>query len=593
MGGAGRELVAEQCRKCKILSTSHIVENGVGGDRASVSSTRMQAMMRLVGLWLIGQGFIENAMSACSNDNGTSSDRVQQEADEFSQTLPTKSEKIYPNTLNLQPIRQINLPDTHIYTPTDSEIPRSKTIHYDIGAPILIPQLANDTTKTKYDTSENDVADDEYSEFQNFQCGTNLHPHSVNPQPPDKDKQNNSIIETIPTFNLESNSVLQPIKVEPKLPTLNWPDPGEVKEMFEDFSDFAAHSVWNKNKENEIPDSMNTLKSEVPLFSTVTNTSDTAVTPISLNTNSHIDKNICMTDFDDEFDTFQSALPISNSSQAFQTLSTDIKEIEKPMDSDRVQTITPEQFINKTKESEFSSFVLSDLNQLSDYNNSGDCMTLKMVNQAVNENGAVSTPVSTIAKTTTLTHNSLVADTKILHPIPASSVVTNHSKQASGQILQPLSLESYTQINWPNPGISLQDLSAFNPVKTIQTIKSEASGSHSKNATPSHVQKNQATDDEMWSDFVSVNPKTNPQLKKQTFTEDDEWSDFVSSPNVNPHNGLNTISLNVHTNLSKQNSLAHSKHKQVNKHIDIPTLNYITPKSNTNRAYTDRHFQNL
>lgn len=188
---------------------------------------------------------------------------------------------------------------------------------------------------------------------------------------------------------------------------------------------------------------------------------------------------------------------------------------------------------------------------------------------------------------------------EILKPSPSSSTL-QRNQQNSAQILQPLSLESYSQINWPNPGIDLQDLSRFNPIESVHSLKSDTSTSGtSKVSSPVHSivnnVNNDITDDDIWGDFVSSAPKSQATPKTlPIFNDEDEWTDFVSSPNVKPPNGLNTISFNVQSNLGIQKSSLHSKY--VNKdqnNIDIPTLNYITPKSNNKGVYTDKHFQNL
>ncbi|XP_045502962.1 uncharacterized protein LOC123699949 [Colias croceus] len=460
----------------------------------------------------------------------------------------TNIDKIHSSTLSVQPLRHISLPDTHIFTPTDSETPRSKTIHYDNGPPVLLPQQIEshniniEKPPSQHSTIENN---DDYWEFQDFK-GAPSHtasmPNTDCLQPDDK------VTTTLPSTSEPSTNsgityqtqLLQPVKLEPIMPTLNWPDPGEVKETFDDFSDFISNSNsnWNNDgQEQNKPD-----------------------LPISKEVNDVVNEN----SIEDEFETFQSApTPISNHINHVQSEHNSFEKLEpvigiqKQMDtlSFKSNEILSS---NHTSTVENSSFLK---------NNSNNFNTKQ---SPVNQN--------------------------ILQPI--NSVSTLRAQQG-GQILQPLSLESYSQINWPKPGIDLQNLSSFNPLESLQSLKSDTGSSGpSKVASPIHNKanaiQNEISDDDIWGDFVSSKPKQHAPKKTPIFADDDEWTDFVSSPSLS-QNSLNTISFNVqsNSNIQKSSNLNSASKSNQNISLDIPTLNYITPKSSNRGAYIDKHFQNL
>lgn len=502
--------------------------------------------------------------------------------------MTKKTDKIYSSTLSVQPMRQINLPDTHIFTPTDSETPRSKTIHYD-NPTVLLPQttISNktpaETLPPQPSTSSLASADtEEYWEFQDFRG-------------PSTSTSNTSQSITKKTENESSKStygtqLLQPIKIVPIMPSLNWPDPGHVKETFDDFSDFISNSTLSTSaqKQEETPNQTDvkvvTTQSEPP--KTVTNTELTT------------EKRHAVDTVDDDFDTFQSAPAASSKYLNFSSLSHDSSSSTTNIKSQTAPQNVPDFEFTFPK-------VESDNSKLSNIKTKSSIVQ--------NQMSFTPNQLNSITKSTDLTTkmapppqgNNQMANTSVLQPIPSSSSnAMLHNHQKSGQILQPLSLESISQINWPNPGIDLQDLSRFNPMDTVHTLSSEFStNNHSKSSSPVHSHKSshnsQVLDDE-WGDFVSSAPKQQlpahmkqlPAPKKQpAFVDEDEWTDFISSPSVKPQNGLNTISLNVHTNIQKSaNATKFTKNQQP---LDIPTLSIITPKSSNSKKINDSHFENL
>lgn len=463
-------------------------------------------------------------------------------------------------------MRHINLPDTHIFTPTDSETPRSKTIHYDSGPP-LVPQQVLEPATSKPDqhisqSSNITESENDYWEFQDFKSTvTEVSASSVN-----KVEEQINVSKSLSSNTTEKAGItyqaqiLQPIKLEPIMPTLNWPDPGEVKETFTDFSEFVSNSAWN---EKDNTNSENNVKN------------------IDLKDKEHSVGPVPPTDnIEDEFKTFQSApissLPLDIRSTFVSTQNLTSNNLSKQINStDKNMQIKKENSLTEPNISFVEGKILSTMNK-----------------SGLQEDPLTKTSANNIA-------NHLNSD--ILLPINSSSSTTVRSHHNTGQILQPLSLESYSQINWPNPGIDLQDLSRFNPMNSLNSLKYDITAGSSKGGSPAHNSVNtvhhEIPDEDIWGEFVSNVPKTQQTSPKKntTFADDDEWTDFVSSPSIKSQNGLNTISLNVHTNSSMQKTVNQNKFASGSNQIqlDIPTLNYITPKSNNCGIYTEKHFQNL
>ncbi|KOB64090.1 Uncharacterized protein OBRU01_24577 [Operophtera brumata] len=493
----------------------------------------------------------------------------------------TKSDKIYSSTLNVQPLRQINLPDTHIFTPTDSETPRSKTIHYNNVPPILSQPVLDNTKPVESFPAQNtepsnEKDDDDDWEFQDFRGSSGGIKTATAPQTePPLDPKLENISKPNVTYQTQ---VLQPIRMEPLMPSLNWPDPGEVKETFEDFSDFVSKTSWNNEQSHITPQESRAIAESGTLE--IINDGLKGIEVEAKEVPKLVPQAKSSESFDDDFDTFQSALPPKNSTSDFAFNST----------SSNTFNNIPSQSIIKDFDYTFPK-----------NNNKSDTISVENTrpNEALTHSlGFTPTPELTSNKKLLPLGNPMSSN--LLQPLPMNSNTTQKHKKTA-QILQPLSLESYSQINWPNPGIDLQDLSRFNPVETLQSLKTELSagsgGGPSKGASPIHAQKNavsnQAPDDD-WGEFVSSKPKQQTLPKKAPgFVDDDEWTDFVSSPSVKPQNGLNTISLNVHTNSNIQKSSNKLPSKNSKAPLDIPTLNYITPKSSGHSTYNERHFQNL
>lgn len=500
--------------------------------------------------------------------------------DVFEAPIKKKSDKIYSSTLSVQPMRQINLPDTHIFTPTDSETPRSKTIHYD-NPTVLLPQttISNKTPAEilapQPGTSSSSADNEDYWEFQDFRgpsTSASSASHSIS-----KKTENESLK---PTYGTQ---LLQPIKMEPIMPSLNWPDPGQVKETFDDFSEFMSNSTMNtSNQKQEETSNHPDIKAFTPQSEPTNTVTGTEVTT---------DKRTADDMVDDDFDTFQSAPPTCSKYLNISSLS------DHALNS--TAAIKPQTAPQNVRDFEFAFPKVESANS-----KLSNVKTKSIIVQ--NQMSVTPNQLNSITKTSDLTSkiapppqtNNQIANTSLLQPIPSTSSNTMlHNHQKSGQILQPLSLESISQINWPNPGIDLQDLSRFNPMDTVHTLSNEFStNNHSKSSSPVHNQKsshNSQAIDEDWGEFVSSAPKQQlPAPKKQpTFVDEDEWTDFISSPSVKPQNGLNTISLNVHTNIQKSANASKFSKNQLS--LDIPTLSIITPKSSNNKKNNDNHFENL
>ncbi|XP_073950359.1 aftiphilin isoform X2 [Choristoneura fumiferana] len=539
--------------------------------------------------------FTSDSQEFSNKENDAVAPKRPTELDVFESTLSTKPDKIYSSTLDVQPLRQINLPDTHIFTPTDSETPRSKTIHYD-GLSIFMSQSSIEDTKkstpiTLAESPSNVVSksldDGDYSDFQDFKGSFSMPAKEVQP------KSGTSLDYVEPRTNQQQSTsatysigILQPIKIEPTMPTLNWPSPGEVKETFDDFAEFTSHSTWNNGtQEIQTPniELEKTHNLEIDNLNTLTN----STTHVQDTPNKNDDS------FDDDFDTFQSALPISKPIAVVPSID-NFSKVEATIFSQNDST----QLSSKQQTGLDVAFppidnVKSDAISLTRPNDILKLTEPCVLNTTVENTSMFMEPIVKIPAPQLLGTQSMT--TNVLQPTVTSSPIQPNSTQ----ILQPLSLESFSQINWPNPGINLQDLSRFNPVETLNSLKTDLSVSgNSKGASPVHHKssiQNHPPDDDIWGEFVSSKPKPQQSLPKKvtTFGDDDEWTDFVSSPTVPPQNGVNTISFNVHTNLNLQKSSKQNKLTVQDQALDIPSLNYITPKSNNHSSYSNRHFQNL
>ncbi|XP_037963366.2 uncharacterized protein LOC105382366 isoform X2 [Plutella xylostella] len=530
--------------------------------------------------------FSSHGKESCNTETSTSSSPPRPSNLDVFDTTTSTAEQIYPSSINVQQLRQISLPDTHIFTPTDSEVPRSTTIHYDTATGVSQP--------------EEEHSEDEYSDFQDFQATTSISKPEAGTSTQQIQEPVVAPVKPVVENNQYAINLLQPIKLEPTTPTLNWPDPGEVKTTFDDFSDFVSSAPWP----SEQPDSMKSITTEVTpstenanftaAFSDIPD-EITASEPLpaastaqpALPTNDDIDD-------DDDFTTFHSAIPSVTSVS---------KDVDGPSPTS-IQKVANEPSLDFTYpldfNVDFSSFE-SSVFKTSDISDTKAAVIPEPL--ATNKNyipNSFSVNAKVESHNAADTSPALPAGGRVLLPTPAPPAHSAHlaapaPPAAAGQILQPLSLEGFSQINWPNPGsLDLQDLSRFNPVETLPSLKGEINGGMSKNSSPAHSQKSRASDDD-WGDFVSSRPRAAPRrpaAAAAAAADDDEWTDFVSSPGPAAHNGVNTISFNVHTNLNVHKNT--TKYKIDNKlPVDLPSLNYVTPKANQHRSYSDRHFQNL
>lgn len=142
--------------------------------------------------------------------------------------------------------------------------------------------------------------------------------------------------------------------------------------------------------------------------------------------------------------------------------------------------------------------------------------------QIINErSSAISSTIPNVLSTTPL------APTNIL--VPQVATTSNP-------------IESKPKIDWPDPGISEDELARFEEIfPQPKTIVSTAKPSHPDTAKPieskpsKHVPGNSKEEDE-WSDFVSVAQPQLPithilsqSLQKQQSNDEDDWTEFVSS----------------------------------------------------------------
>lgn len=178
---------------------------------------------------------------------------------------------------------------------------------------------------------------------------------------------------------------------------------------------------------------------------------------------------------------------------------------------------------------------------------------------------------STMAKTiiNDKPNNVLSINTSILTPLPISGSIVNNS-----QIKSP-------QIEWPEPGIDSDQLMRFEQRCGHQSAPEKNGKTDTK--TIEH------TDDDEWSDFVSVvqpqTPITNilsKNLLKQQNDEDD-WSEFVSSTvptNIQrniPNSSFNNIVSNAWDGITTPNLMRNSIQSSVYNVPISQKTNYLSP----------------
>lgn len=199
-----------------------------------------------------------------------------------------------------------------------------------------------------------------------------------------------------------------------------------------------------------------------------------------------------------------------------------------------------------------------------------------------NDMHTVSSP---IRSTTSSTLSSIVS------PFNSSSILVPQVALQPKQMLTSKHVSS--SIVWPEPGISADELARLETIFPQTNKVVNASPIHRKPTNNT----NHKTDDDEWSDFVSVTqPQTpitnilNQNLQKHQSNDDDDWSEFVSSaapptsiPSTQRHmtnSGPNFTSWNAPT---QYNSWQHTPFSQ----SDNFTLS--TMRSNGNGMVTNGH----
>lgn len=116
-----------------------------------------------------------------------------------------------------------------------------------------------------------------------------------------------------------------------------------------------------------------------------------------------------------------------------------------------------------------------------------------------------------------------------------------------------------SNIAWPDPGISADELARLETIFPQATKTVNASPVNSSNKLPNNV-NNKAEDDE-WSDFVSVTqPQTpitnilNQNLQRHQNNDDDDWSEFVSSAASPSHPPMHTQNTGTGPNFTSWNA---------------------------------------
>lgn len=425
--------------------------------------------------------------------------------------------------------------------------------------------------------------------------------------------------------------VLEPVRLSPMIPVVNWPSPGEISNSaFADFSDKSNHSQETPiSRPSEMPHISKLPQVSGPVSFILKESKIDAETCAMDNSQTPVSKTSAVMD---DFSDFQSVsrIPFTNHS--------------KIPTSFRDTLITTHSVSKNVAESVFSNSA----NPLNDDFDDFQSVEFNPVYTNYEEKPKVNSYFTQQAPAPyqehpmpgftpnphmpeyTFSANHIAKPTLDPTPIQALRVEDTLSKGATQQILQPLSLENYSQINWPDPGIDLQDLSRFNPINSIQSYSEPKT-------TPKNTNSHSTADDDGWSDFVSIkpsNPPPNPYFPppQNTYTQNtntygqnsstfvssqpaddaEDWSDFVSGAVV-PSRNLNevkTISQNIHSQSGNMNSpyykspgpaAAPPAFKGQQSPVTakpappisvLPHLTYISPKANVSR-FNNSHFQNL
>lgn len=599
---------------------------------------------------------------AC-NERGDDAPNVTHSTDVHS--APEESGKIekplHPTVLNIG--RKINLPDTHIFTPTDSETPWSHTIHYnDENYNDFHSAASKDSKIINSDTtpdprSENVNVADNADDFDDFQChkiddepgfddvnskidtldilnavkmtissiACDSMPGSVSKEESDDfgDFQTaDATFSSVPKFTNNSN-LLEPVKITSSAPVVNWPEPGEVKSLdLDDFNDFSSASFSQTPSNININSADNFVSpptdisylpnlatgpklfilKESKIESSINSTDNTQTEPIQTYVN---DKN------------FSSIKVIMNQNQIVSDsdgFSDFVSNVDSKKDSIQInedKNLTPQ--MGASRVDEFDDFQhVNFVPPMTNYEQKETQHVLASENHIAFQSKPDLKPASNY---TSYYDKPLEPTTNRRQSIETSS------KNSSQQILQPLSLENFSQINWPNPGMDIQDLTRFNPVNSIKSYSEPKDNAKNSNST-----NNEQSNDDDWSDFVSIKPTTTSASVKPTMPnmlscngfgianaansnidDSEDWSDFVSSATTPKNNSeLKTISQNIHSQSTintpsyahKNSNVAMTRTKpslqnNVPSNVNIlPNLTYVSPKANMNKNYNN-HFQNL
>lgn len=580
--------------------------------------------------------------------------------------VPEESNKIekplHPTALNIG--RKINLPDTHIFTPTDSETPWSHTIHYNDENYSDFHSAASNDSKvinseiTPDPRSESINVSESVDDFDDFQCHkienntgfdnvniskintldivnaekTSIHNFTNDSLPASISKKEESddfgdfqtadgTFASVPKLTNNSN-LLEPVKITPSAPVVNWPEPGEVKSLdLDDFNDFSSVPF------SQTPSNINVN----PIENVVSPPTDMAYLPslvtgpklfilkeskIESNANSvdNIQKEPIQAYVNDKI--FSNSQNQSVSNSQYDGFSDFVSNSSSKKDSNAIQ-INEDKNMPKTstydRGDEFDDF------QCANFVPSMTNFEQKDTPQVLAPENHIPFPSKADLKPTS---NYASYYDKPLEPITnRRQSIEPLSKNSSQQILQPLSLENFSQINWPNPGMDIQDLTRFNPVNSIKSYSEPKDNTKNSNST-----SNEQSNDDDWSEFVSIKPTmTNTSVKpimpnmlscngfgitnvtNSNIDDSEDWSEFVSSTTTQKNNSeLKTISQNIHSQSTINTPSYAHKNSNVNmtrtkstlqnnvpSNVNIlPNLTYVSPKANINKNYNN-HFQNL
>lgn len=507
------------------------------------------------------------------------------------------------------------LKETHIFTPIKMNITSSHE-----------PSLSKPIDVSEIVAAQSPNAYPEY-DFEKASAGVIINEHVVKKEyrdveyDPDKLKTNANIesddfsefqsvdasmMETTSAVPSMLNSILQPTKTASNI-SINWPDPGTVTDAsaIDEFRNYVPNTIASSKLEHINDGRVKHSKINGAEFNKPTIGTSPSDDMFS------VSNNIADTrSGDDDFSDFQStktagisyishisAIPdIIPTGQTFAYAKTDLTPKSTAPDIFQRVSLASDMGIDKYADSKKHS--------------NDNCVVNSHINSTTTLASSTSAPP--------FASSSILVPQIALQPKSTSTAPINASNHASNHT---------SNIAWPDPGISADELARLETIYPQATKTINASPNNSVHKLANNV--NSKAEEDEWSDFVSVTqPQTpitnilNQNLQRHQNNDDDDWSEFVSSAvpppshppmhTQNTHSGPNFTSWNAPSAYSSWqhtaptptvfsqpdtftlspirsigNGMNHSitnghTHQQAPSIISLPNLGFAAPKSLVN-----------